>query len=175
MGSESLFFNCKNCGISISKSANACPKCGAKNRKLSVIHWIGLSIFILFVAVMLNTPDSIISKTPVSPKSIVAISLKDEASKNIDFDFSWKKEGFGNIMEVNFIIKNNSKYGIKDIEIQCDHAAKSGAKIDVNSRIIYEIIPANSKKVFNDFNMGFIHEQVSTSNCYINNFSLLNS
>ena len=41
MKSESLYVKCKSCGKDISKSASACPHCGAKQKKLKVIHWVG--------------------------------------------------------------------------------------------------------------------------------------
>lgn len=37
--------NCKDCGAQISKNANSCPQCGAKNKKTSIITWLVL-IFI---------------------------------------------------------------------------------------------------------------------------------
>lgn len=49
-------------------------------------------------------------------------------------------------MDVDFIITNNSDYDIKDIDIRCDHFAKSGTRIDSNKRTIYDIFSVNSKK-----------------------------
>ena len=70
-------------------------------------------------------------------------------------------------MEANFTIHNKGKRDVKDIEITCTHFAKSGTRIDSNTRTIYEIIKANSKKSFNNFSMGFIHSQAHKSSCGI--------
>lgn len=58
MGSDSLFTKCKTCGKEISKSANACPKCGAKQKKLSVVHWIGIAFLGLIIIGVVNSPDN---------------------------------------------------------------------------------------------------------------------
>jgi len=70
-------------------------------------------------------------------------------------------------MEADFTVQNPTEYNIKDIEITCTHSAKSGTKIDSNTRTIYDIVPSKETKVFRKFNMGFIHSQVSTSSCRI--------
>lgn len=57
MGSESLFIKCKTCGKDISKNAKACPHCGEKQKKLSIIHWIGIVLVALFVIGLINAPD----------------------------------------------------------------------------------------------------------------------
>ena len=54
MGSDSLFAKCKNCGETISKSTKACPKCGAKQKKLSKIHWIGIILFSFFLIIIIS-------------------------------------------------------------------------------------------------------------------------
>ena len=57
MGSDSLFTKCKTCGKEISKSAKACPQCGAKQKKLSVVHWIGIAFLGLIIIGVANSPD----------------------------------------------------------------------------------------------------------------------
>jgi len=118
---------------------------------------------------IINSPNDAPRKEsiPISQQN----TTSDIASK-LELDFSWRKEGFGSIMEADFTIVNNSEEDIKDIEIQCNHYAKSGTKIDSNSRTIYEVIKANSKRSFKNFNMGFMHDQANSSYCHINDFSL---
>jgi len=58
MGSDSLFVKCKTCGKDISKSAKTCPSCGSKQKKLSVLHWIGIVFGVLIVIGLFNSPDS---------------------------------------------------------------------------------------------------------------------
>ena len=57
MGSENLFTKCKMCRKEVSKTAKACPHCGEKLKKLSVIHWVGIVLFSLLVIGIINTPD----------------------------------------------------------------------------------------------------------------------
>ena len=58
MKSESLFVKCKTCGKDISKSASACANCGAKQKKLKVIHWVGIVFGILILIGIINSPDT---------------------------------------------------------------------------------------------------------------------
>lgn len=168
MPSESLFTTCRHCGKQLSKSARKCPGCGKSVIKLSVIHWIGIILGGLLLIGIINSPTDAPRKEPIpkSPKD-----TKSDIASKLKLDFSWRKEGFGSVMEADFKITNNSEEDIKDIEIQCVHYAISGTKIDSNNRTIYEVIQANSKRSFKNFNMGFIHEQADSSSCYINNFS----
>jgi len=76
-------------------------------------------------------------------------SPKGEALSAVKLKYEWSKEGFGNVMEASFTIDNQSTYDIKDIEITCNHMAKSGTVIDSNKRTIYDIVKANSKKKVN--------------------------
>lgn len=81
--------------------------------------------------------------------------------------FSWSKEGFGNVMEANFTIKNKAPIDIKDFEVRCEHSAASGSLIDSNNQTIYDIVKANSTRTFRNVNMGFIHSQASRSSCNV--------
>ena len=87
--------------------------------------------------------------------------------------FHWSKGGFGNVMEADFAVTNNSNYAVKDIEINCEHFAKSGTNIDSNKRTIYDVVPAHSTKKFPHFNMGFIQSQAASSKCSITDLSVV--
>lgn len=56
MKSESLFITCGQCGKDISKSSKVCAQCGAKQKKLGVIHWVGIGIVVLMAIGILNAP-----------------------------------------------------------------------------------------------------------------------
>ncbi len=92
---------------------------------------------------------------------------------SLTLTYTWSKEGFGNVMTGNFTVNNKSVYAVKDIEVTCDHFAKSGTRIDRNVRTIYDVVKAKSKKTFSDFNMGFIHDQAATSSRTITDATLL--
>ncbi|MDV5201993.1 hypothetical protein [Acinetobacter baumannii] len=95
------------------------------------------------------------------------MSPKEDALKNTVLDYDWSKGGFDSVMLVDFKIKNNSKYDIKDITVECEHYSNSKTKIDSNSRVIYEIVKAGETKTVKQFNMGFIHSQAASSGCGI--------
>jgi len=156
---------CKGCGNEISKNAKVCPNCGEPApKKTSFLTWLVLILFIIGIF-NIDTTTTGSSSAPKTAKELARELVSIEK-------FNWSKEGFGNIMEASFKIKNDSKYTIKDIEIECDHYSKSGTKIDSNTRTIYDIVKPNSTRRFSKFNMGFIHSQVDTSRCGIIDFKI---
>lgn len=174
MSSDSLFKNCKKCGKTISISLAACPHCGEKQKKLTILKWFGIVFFFFIIVSVFNKPNN--SNTTTSSlenQKNFEDSLKDGVKKSLILDYTWHKEGFSNIMSADFTISNNSEYKIKDIEINCNHYGESGTRIDSNERKIYEIIDAKAKKSYFNFNMGFIHDQVSTTNCSIKDFAVI--
>ena len=82
MGSDSLFTKCKTCGKDVSTSAKACPQCGAKLKKLSVVHWIGIVFSGLIIIGILNSPDNHSLPNPsgssVTSSKTTAQSLKSQ-------------------------------------------------------------------------------------------------
>jgi hypothetical protein len=115
------------------------------------------------------TQDTSVSQVTGKPEP----TPKELAMKNTYIaKWGWYKDDFGDIMMANFTIQDNSDTAIKDIEIRCDHSAPSGTVIDSNTRTIYEIVKAHSKRTFKNFNMGFIHSQAASSSCVIENLEL---
>jgi hypothetical protein len=84
-------------------------------------------------------------------------------------EFSWDRSGFSH-MSLDFTVRNNNDYAVKDITIYCYHRAPSGTVIDDNTRTLYERIPAHGTISRREFPMGFIHEQVVKSACYVSNY-----
>jgi hypothetical protein len=171
---------CKECGQQISTEAKTCPHCGKANPtgKLSFAQIGCLSIIVLWLigritAGNLDTPTT--TSTPTSSSftsSAPAPDPKASVRNALKVDFSWSKGGFESVMMVNFVFTNASSHPVKDIEVRCDHYAPSGTVIDHNTRTVYEVVPAHGKKRVRDFNMGFIHSQVSSSSCAIEDFEL---
>lgn len=163
---------CKECGADISSKAKECPKCGApqvKKRipifKLAFGAMFGYAVFV--AATTYNEVTEDIQSSAPAQKVDRGPTPRQVALKSVDLDFSWNKIGFDNIMEGNFSIKNNSDFDIKDIEITCTHYAKSGTKIDSNTRVIYDLVSAKSTKKIEKFNMGFMHTQAEKTGCAI--------
>ncbi|CAI3129912.1 double zinc ribbon family protein [Acinetobacter baumannii 1598530] len=155
--------NCKECGAQVSTQAKNCPNCGAKVKKRSILKWIFLGFVILFIIGIIAGGGEGSS----SSNSTKELSPKEDALKNTVLDYDWAKGGFDSVMLVDFKIKNNSKYDIKDITVECEHYSNSKTKIDSNSRVIYEIVKAGETKTVKQFNMGFIHSQAASSGCGI--------
>lgn len=154
---------CKECKKEVSSKAKTCPNCGAPIPQNVGVGTIFVLLFVIYVFYAAFTVDK-----PSATKTPKQIALEQVKLLN----FEWYKEGFGNVMEANFLISNESSNDIKDIEITCNHSGKSGTKIDSNSRTIYEMIKAKQKKKISKFNMGFIHSQAVKSSCGITNLEL---
>jgi len=117
-----------------------------------------------------TTTASISSGATASPPSPAAPLAPrwsmEEAISNVGFEFKWGRSGIG-IMTAQFTIHNKNSYDIKDLTISCNHYAPSGTRIDSNTREIYEVFQANTKRTIRNFNMGFTHSQVHESACRI--------
>jgi len=163
MSCESLFTQCKNCNKSVSKSEMKCPDCGKRIKKLSVIHWVGICFLAFIFIGVINSPK----KEETHLKVVEKITLEE----NMILEYSWTKEAFGSVMEVDFIIANNNEVDVKDIQIECNHFANSGTEIDSNNRTIYEIVKKGSKRRYSNFNMGFMHSQAVKSSCFVKKVS----
>ncbi|ENX22472.1 hypothetical protein F892_01714 [Acinetobacter vivianii] len=158
--------NCKECGVQVSTQAKACPNCGAKVKKpTSIFTWIILVIVVFGIFAAIGGGDK--SGGTSSGSSEVQLSPKEQALNDVQFDFSWSKDGFGNIMMIDMTVKNNGIHDIKDFTVECEHTSNSGTKIDSNKREVFEIIKAGETKKFKQFNMGFIHSQAASSSCGI--------
>jgi len=157
---------CKECGAEVSTKAKQCPKCGAPVKKrTSIVTWLVAILLGVWVVGYFASGPSTDRAVPSSSKK--EPTPREVAMKNTKLDFSWGKTGFGNVMEATFTVQNKSNYNIKDIAIKCIHEAKSGTTIDTNTKVIYDIVKANSTRRFEKVNMGFIHSQAHSSSCYI--------
>ncbi len=112
-----------------------------------------------------SSSDSDSPSTPTDPKELL---LRD-----VKVDFTWRKEGFGNVMVADFTVTNPTQYRFKDFEIKCTHSAGSGTEIDSNTQTLYKIVEANSTQVVKGMNMGFIHSQATSSRCKITDLSVI--
>lgn len=95
MGSESLFVKCKTCGKNISKNAKACPHCGEKQKKLSIIHWVGIALVAIFVIGLINAPDQPKEASSSSNAAKTSAEVQKEAKIAIPRD----QEQFINTVE----------------------------------------------------------------------------
>ncbi len=128
---------------------------------------------VIFLVLWLIGKQGDESKSTSQP---IAVDKKQLAMGLVSLDdFRWRKEGFGNVMEADFTIKNMSDYDIKDVEITCTHSGKSGTKIDKNTKTIYEMVGKHDSERLKKFNMGFIHSQAYSTSCEITNLALVSS
>lgn len=83
-------------------------------------------------------------------------------------DWNWNTGGFGSIMEISKLtVRNDAPFAIKDFKLHCIHSGNSGTEINKNTRVQFELIPANSERTFRNINMGFISSQAASSSCEI--------
>lgn len=82
-------------------------------------------------------------------------------------NFNWEKGGFDSVQLVRFTVKNSAPFAIKDFTLECNHQGPSGTDMDSNTRVVYELVPANGTRRVKEVNMGFINSQVTTSRCSI--------
>jgi hypothetical protein len=149
VGAAYIIFNLRNW-----KKSNAVVK-GER------ICWAVVGVLLLMCLGILMKSGSI----PIN--STHSLDPKDTLLREVDLDFNWRTEGFGNVMIADFTLKNPTQYSFKDFEIKCTHVAPSGTVIDTNTQTIYEIVGPKSTKVIKHMNMGFIHSQALRSSCKV--------
>lgn len=164
---------CIECKREISTEAKTCPHCGKKNPTTSPADQAkgcaGCLIILGVLAIIgMCSKDTVPSLTPSASSFTPAPpSPKEDAMARTALEFTWSKDGFGNVMVATFKISNKSDYSIKDIEIACTHSANSGTVIDSNTRTLYEIVQPGQTRRFPKVNMGLIHSQATQSSCRI--------
>ena len=94
-------------------------------------------------------------------------SPAQQALAAVRLDYQWGKGGFGSVMRADLTVTNTSRYAVRDLEVECVHYAKSGARIDSNRRTIFDVVPAGQARTFADFNMGLINAQADRSACQV--------
>lgn len=78
MTTDSLFAPCTSCGKSISTSATKCDGCGKRQRKLSLIHWLGIGFFGLIVFAIVSAPESgQATRTATTPPPAPTVALPE--------------------------------------------------------------------------------------------------
>ena len=166
--------NCKECGESISKKADKCPKCGAPQKKrTSSITWIAaLTLGALFFGYLSKEHAPGTAATTASAPVKTEESSFDATLNNLKLDYTIGKAGFGNILQGNFTVTNSNKFPVKDIVIRCKNYAKSGTHLNNDEQTIYQVIPKSGKKTFNNVEVGLINPQSDSSSCAIIYFSL---
>jgi hypothetical protein len=179
---------CSDCGNEVSTKAEKCPHCGRPKKKPSMLGrllLILLGVSALGYFLPGNNPKTttksqtspqvspqvspVVTPAPkptLQPPPVPSPPSKENALKSIDLSFKLRKSEIS-VLEADFTILNKNEYAIKDVKITCAHYAKSGTKIDSNTRTIYEVFPPRKSKTVRDFNMGFIHSQASKSSCEV--------
>jgi hypothetical protein len=115
-------------------------------------------------AILYAMPDDPIS-TPAAQTAPIPKHKQVEV-----VDFKWSRIPYGLTFDADFQIKNNLSVPVKDLKVRCDGYAESGTRIDRNIREIFRTIRPGETLVITDFNMGFLHSQVKTINCSIEDF-----
>lgn len=143
--------SCKACGTEMSRKAPICPKCGHPNKESNYLSG-GQVVLGLLVGVAVSwwmasrdSSESIPSAPDPHEAAVSSLSLEN---------IQWHTDGFGTVMMLDATVKNSGARSVKDVKIKCDSFAKSGTKIDTNTKVVYDIFPAKKTTKVKDFNMG---------------------
>jgi hypothetical protein len=80
---------------------------------------------------------------------------------------NWSLAGFKNVGLVSVTIENSNDFAVKDVGIRCNFSGKSGTQLSTNDHVIFDTIPAKTKKAFKEVNVGFINNQSASAICNI--------
>jgi hypothetical protein len=115
---------------------------------------IGKFVFaIIFVAVLLTIPHLIWPKIDVNTLSVQT------------------DQSYGHLSLVQIELQNGSYLDYKDPVFECEMRGPSGTAIKTVSKVVYEVLPSESKRSFSVTDMGEIPEQATQFNCYLKSVS----
>lgn len=145
-------------------------------KSLGIIFLIAIIISFVFH----STGPSYDSKVAPQVTSSNTTPLSRDTSRDkyvvlskLNLDFTWKSGGFGNVMVADLKVKNDNTFAVKDLKVECSHFAKSGTKIDSNTREVFDLFPAGKSTTARGVNMGLIHSQVESSACRVTDFAFI--
>jgi hypothetical protein len=120
----------------------------------------GIVFLVLIIAFAANHGQSNVRAPAVGPKTHQVTMTQ----------VRWTRGGFDTVMMLDFTIRNENDFAVKDVTFKCTHYGPSGTRIDDNTRTLYERIPAHSSISRQQFNMGFFHSQTSSSSCQVTDY-----
>lgn len=89
-------------------------------------------------------------------------------ANNIEIDeLSFRKGGFRNALIASFVLRNDNKFGVRDIRIICVQTKPDGTILSTTERTFYRALKAEASLPIPDFNMGPIHPQASQRSCRV--------
>jgi hypothetical protein len=97
---------------------------------------------------------------------------KSDALKSLRVGgLSWDRSSFGTVLVATFVVYNDNRFPVKDVEVTCAHAANSGTVVDSNVRTVYEKISPRDFHSVVRLNMGFMRSVSSSTSCRITDFT----
>jgi hypothetical protein len=76
----------------------------------------------------------------------------------------WELGGFGTIMQVRFILQNNTASSQKDFVIRCDTYGESGTQLSAVQKTLYQSLVPRARRSF-DLSLGFVNSQSARASC----------
>lgn len=125
-----------------------------------VIGFIGLAGLVF---VLTREPQRHIDTIP--PR--VSSQEEQDALDGLRLNFKPRGAGFGNVLEVDFEVKNTSVYAVKDVKVVCRVSGNSGTVLEEKSETLLEVFPSESVRRVGNVNMGLVNTQASKTACRI--------
>lgn len=76
----------------------------------------------------------------------------------------WELGGFGTVMQVRFILQNNTASSQKDFVIRCDTYGESGTRLSAVQKTLYQSLAPKARRTF-DLSLGFVNSQSARASC----------
>ena len=130
---------CKECGAQISTKADACPHCGAKRKKVTVIGCLGIIVLTFIVIGVIGTcasgPSGSTSNSPASAQvSTSTPAPAPDGPQLLLLDWNWHEESGFAIAEGQ--VKNVSSENLESVEAVVTYYTADKKFITTDSAII---------------------------------------
>ena len=151
---------CKECGNEIDTNACGCPMCGA-TVKSGTRWWV----WALGATVLFFLAGSMMQHSGTTAASSDNNALARGGVKIVEFQTN--PEGSSTSLQIDLHLRNENKFAVKDIAIECDGIGEGGATIDTNRRTLDKRMAPNSEIKEANFDMGFVRTQIGEFRCSV--------
>jgi len=122
---------CKECGGQVSTSAKTCPHCGANQKKVGVVGWLFVLVFVLPLGWSIGS--SMNNDSPAGTSANTAKSGSTASNTDEDLSPKWKYFSFEDDLSGD-TVKVASLYSTNSITFSFPYRKSGGSRLELNLR-----------------------------------------
>ena len=122
---------CKECGGKVSTSAKTCPHCGANQKKVGVIGWLFVLVFVLPLGWSIGS--SMNNDSPAHPSAADGGAVSNTSDSYESSTPKWKYSSYEDDL-TSEIVKTASIYSTNSVRFSFPYRKAGGSRLEINFR-----------------------------------------